>query len=88
MVSTAQQRACTAIHWSSWGLHGGAHVAIARWYSVDLDLGVLLSPLTTHVCAIGHELCLVLFEFGVFDKALVLSNTALLDAAEDEDTEG
>jgi hypothetical protein len=49
-------------------------------------LGIFLASLPAHLCAVCHELSLVLLELSVLDEAFMLSNASLLDAAEDEDT--
>lgn len=64
-------------------MDAGAHVA--HRHGIDLDLGVFFTSLSTHFCAVSHELGLVFLELGVLDEALVLSDAALLEAAENED---
>lgn len=53
-------------------------------HSIRVSLCKLLTPRSGHVGTISHEFCLVLLEFGVLYEALMLSEPALLEAAEDE----
>lgn len=84
LVAAAQQRARATIHWRPGWLHASTHVAW-HWHGIDLDLGELFTPGSAHICPVRHELCLVLLEFGILNKTLVLANATLLEATEKED---
>lgn len=83
LVATAQQGACATVHWRPGWLHGGTHVA--HRHGMNLDLGELFTSGSAHLCTVGHEVCLVLLEFGILNETLVLANTTLLEATETED---